>query len=57
MGLYVLCDCEVLAILRFRHLGQHCMKPGDLRGHLHPKDTALFSKCRAAGCMSKRAAQ
>ena len=24
------CDCEALAALRFKHLGQHFMKPGDL---------------------------
>jgi len=33
------------------------MKPGDLRGHPHQKDTALFLKLKAAGCMSKRAVQ
>jgi hypothetical protein len=26
---HVLCDCEALAALRFRHLGHHFMKPGD----------------------------
>jgi hypothetical protein len=26
----VLCNCQALAALRFRHLGQHFMKPGDL---------------------------
>jgi len=25
----VLCNCEATATLRFRHLGQHFMKPGD----------------------------
>jgi hypothetical protein len=25
----VLCDCEALATLRFRHLSCHFMKPGD----------------------------
>ena len=33
------------------------MKPGDLREDPHQKDTARFSKCRAAGRMSKRAVQ
>jgi hypothetical protein len=28
-ALHVLCDCEALATLRFRHLGYHFMKPGD----------------------------
>jgi len=28
MASHVLCDCEALATLRFRHLG-HFMKPGD----------------------------
>jgi hypothetical protein len=27
---HVLCDCEALAHLRFRHLGQFFMEPGDL---------------------------
>jgi hypothetical protein len=27
----VLCDCEALAALRFRHLGHHFMKPGDFK--------------------------
>jgi hypothetical protein len=26
---HVLCDCEALVTLRFRHLGRHFMKPGD----------------------------
>jgi len=25
----VLCNCEAIATLRFRHLGQHFIKPGD----------------------------
>jgi hypothetical protein len=29
---HVLCDCEALATLRFRHLGCHFMKPGDFEG-------------------------
>jgi hypothetical protein len=27
---HILCDCEALAALRIRHLGQPVMKPGDL---------------------------
>jgi len=27
---YVLCVCKALAALRFRHLGVHSIKPGDL---------------------------
>jgi hypothetical protein len=42
MDSHVLCNYVVLATLRFRHLGQHCTKPGDLRGDPHHKDTALF---------------
>jgi len=26
---HILCDCEVLATLRYRHLGCHFLKPGD----------------------------
>jgi hypothetical protein len=29
MALHVLCDCEALATIRFKHLGHHFMKPGD----------------------------
>jgi len=28
-SLHVLCDCEALAALTFRHTGQHFMKPSD----------------------------
>jgi len=50
--LHVLGDYKALGTLRFRHLGQHYMKPGDLSGHPHLRDIALFPKCRAAGSMS-----
>jgi len=30
MSLHVLCDCKALAALRFRQLGLHFIKPGDL---------------------------
>lgn len=30
MAACVLCDCEALAALGFRHLDRHFMKPGDL---------------------------
>jgi hypothetical protein len=26
---YILCDCEAIAYLRFRHLGHYFMEPGD----------------------------
>jgi hypothetical protein len=26
---HILCDCEAIAHLRFRHLGQFCMEPSD----------------------------
>jgi hypothetical protein len=26
---HILCDCEALATIRFRHLGRHFMKPGN----------------------------
>ena len=26
---HVLCDCEALATVRYRHLGRHLMKSGD----------------------------
>ena len=30
MASHILCDCEALVTLRYRHLGHHFMKPGDL---------------------------
>jgi hypothetical protein len=29
MASHVVCDCEALATLRFRHLGQHFLKQGN----------------------------
>jgi hypothetical protein len=29
MASRVLCDCEALAVLGYRHLGHHFLKPGD----------------------------
>jgi hypothetical protein len=46
MASHVLCDCETLATLRFRHLGHHFMKPGDFEESLCQQDTALCSRCR-----------
>jgi hypothetical protein len=31
-GIHILSDCEVLAVLRFRHLGHHFLKPADFAG-------------------------
>jgi hypothetical protein len=28
-GTHILCDCEAIAYLRFRHLGHYFMEPGD----------------------------
>jgi hypothetical protein len=32
MASHVPCDCEILATLRFRHFGEHFLKPGDFGG-------------------------
>jgi hypothetical protein len=32
LATHILCDCEALANLRFRHLGQFFMDPGDYYG-------------------------
>jgi hypothetical protein len=40
---HILCDCEAIACLRFRHLGHYFMEPGDYQ------DTTLHSKCRTVG--------
>jgi hypothetical protein len=29
---HILCDCEAIAYLRFRHLGRYFMEPGDYQG-------------------------
>ena len=50
---YVLWDCEALAALRFRHLGQSFYETRWLWGHLCQQDTALWSKCGAAECEQK----
>jgi hypothetical protein len=31
MASHVLCDCDALSTLRFRHKDRHFMKPGDLQ--------------------------
>jgi hypothetical protein len=54
MASHILCNCEALATLRFKHLGQHFMKLG---GHLQQQDTVLFSWCWAAEGTSLRAVQ
>jgi len=50
------CDCVALATLRFRHLGWHFLKPGDLE-EISVSSPALCSECRAGKCMNVRAAQ
>jgi hypothetical protein len=42
----ILCDCEALAKLRLRHLGQHCMAPDD------SEDTFI---CRLLHCVQDAA--
>jgi hypothetical protein len=32
MTSHILCDCEVLATLRFRHMGHYFIKSGDFEG-------------------------
>ena len=53
----VLCACETLAVLRYRHLRQQLLETRGLRGHLCQQDTALCSQCGAAESVSKRTAQ
>ena len=45
------CDCEALAVLKFRHLGIHFLKLGDF-ADIHQEGTALCSKCGAVECLS-----
>jgi hypothetical protein len=44
---HILCDCEAIAYLRFRHLGHNFMEPGDYQDALISK--ILHSKCRTVG--------
>jgi len=52
---HVLCDCETLATLRFRHMDQHFMKPGNLE-EISISRILHLSKSVAAKCMNIRAA-
>jgi hypothetical protein len=41
---HILCDCEAIAYLRFRHLGRYFMEPGDSQDA-----PALHPNCRTVG--------
>jgi hypothetical protein len=56
MASLVLCGCESLTVLRFRHLLQHFLKPGDFED-ICQQETALCSQYGVDECVSKRAAQ
>lgn len=45
---HVLCDCEALATLRFKHLDHLFMKPGDFKVRMCQDDTAKHMNTRAA---------
>jgi hypothetical protein len=49
--LYMSCDCEALAVLKFRYLSIHFLKLGDF-ADIHQEGTALCSKCGAVECLS-----
>jgi len=51
----VLCDCETLSTLRFRHMDQHFMKPGNLE-EISVSRILHLSKSVVAKCMNVRAA-
>jgi len=51
------CDCEALTAFRFRHLGQHFLKPSDFDDISISRVFVLCSNCGAAECVSQRAAQ
>jgi hypothetical protein len=42
---HILCDCEAVAHVRFRHLGQFFMEPSDYYGSLHKQSPTLHSRC------------
>jgi hypothetical protein len=55
----VLCDCEALAVLRFRHLGHHLLKLGDFADNsvtkvLHFVWSAGLLNVQAKGCTKDR---
>jgi hypothetical protein len=49
--LHKFCDCEALAVLKFRHLGIHFLNLGDF-ADIHQEGTVLCSKCGAVECLS-----
>ena len=51
---HILCDCEALVVLRFRHLSHSFLTTRRLCQHVHQQDNAFCSKCRAAECLCKR---
>jgi hypothetical protein len=53
----VLCDCEALAVLKFRHLGNNFLKPDDFADVSVNKILHFVPKCGTAECFSKTVAQ
>jgi hypothetical protein len=48
----VLCDCEALVVQKFRHLGQHFLKPSDF-ADISISMVLHFVQSGAAECLSK----
>jgi hypothetical protein len=50
---HVHCDCKALAVLRFRHLGRHFLKPGAFADTTVSKVLHFFKLYGAAECLNK----
>jgi hypothetical protein len=50
----ILCDCEAIANLRFRHLGQFVMEPSNYYDAPINKSPTFLSKCRINKGLIKR---
>jgi hypothetical protein len=49
--IHMFCECEALAVFKFRHLGIHFLKLGDF-ANIRQEGTVLSSKCGAAEYLS-----
>jgi hypothetical protein len=54
MASHMLCHCEALATLRFRHLDQHFMKQVTLRTSLSARYCTLFKVNEYKGCIKNQ---
>jgi hypothetical protein len=51
---HILCDCEAIAYLRFRHLGQFFMEPSDYYDAPINTSPTFLSRCRINEVLIKK---